>query len=190
MDSATLKICWDSSGSCSRWAPSTTRTEGLRLRPRRGSEGAAVAGGHRGGGNGQGDSRGAQVGGGSLTPCVRRGHTPCPGGKCPSWGRGSPGNEAVGSCHHPLGPHQEAPADVLPVHLDGGDEGPGMGYCSPSPDDLAPLGAWWVQVIFGLLCATGESRVPTPPPGDLALAPQFSHYLPGPELGAGWSLPG
>lgn len=58
--------------------------------------------------------------------------------------RGSPGNEAVGCCHHPLGPDQEAPADVLTVHLDGGDEGPGVGCHRLSPDDPAPLGAWWV----------------------------------------------
>lgn len=31
MDSTMLKTCWDSSGCSSLWAPSTTRTEGLRL---------------------------------------------------------------------------------------------------------------------------------------------------------------
>lgn len=50
----------------------------------------------------------------------------------------------MGCCHHPHGPHQEAPADVLPVHLDGGNEGPGVGCRRLSPDDPAPLGAWWV----------------------------------------------
>lgn len=31
MESTMLKTCWDSSGSSSLWAPSTTRTTGLRL---------------------------------------------------------------------------------------------------------------------------------------------------------------
>lgn len=34
MDWAMSKICWDPSGSSSLWAPSTTRSEGLRLRQR------------------------------------------------------------------------------------------------------------------------------------------------------------
>ena len=72
--------------------------------------------------------------------CVGGGH-----GRCPTREHGSPGNQAVGCCHHPLGPHQEAPTGVLPVHLDGGDEGPGVRCHHPSSDDPAPLGAWWVS---------------------------------------------
>lgn len=60
---------------------------------------------------------------------------------------------------------------MLPVHLDGGDEGPGMGCYCLSPDDLAPLGAWWVQVIFCLPCGTGKSRVPMSYPRNLPWYP-------------------
>lgn len=129
-----------------------------------------MAGGHQGGGDGQRDSRGGTGEMGQLNPLGwgywLEGTIPCP-----RWGRSSPGNEAVGSCHHPLGPHQEAPADVQPIHLDGGDEGPGMGCYCLSPDDLAPLGAWWVQMIVGLPCGTGKSGVPMSHPRNLPWYP-------------------
>lgn len=84
MDSSTPKTCCDSSGCSSRWAPSTTRTEGLRLRPRGHREWAGGPRGRR--------AEGERAGGGAA-PAPRNpprtgasvqvgpgphGATPCP----------------------------------------------------------------------------------------------------------------
>lgn len=97
------------------------------------------------------------------------------------WEQGSPGNEAVGCCHHPLGPHQETPADMLPVQLDGGDEGPGVGCHHLSPDDPAPLGAWWVGAGGHQLPESPGTALACvcPAAGCVSRAPQLYPQVPG-----------
>lgn len=156
MDSSTPKTCWDSSGRSSRWAPSTTRTEGLRLRPR------GTVSGHRRAGSPRGRTGEGGRGGWGAAPAPRNpprmgastptgprrvlGRAPEP---VPPPERRSPGDGAVSRRHHPLGPHEEAPAEVLPVHLDGGDEGPGVGQRCLPPDHPAAAGTWWVRAVSG-----------------------------------------
>lgn len=83
-------------------------------------------------------------------------------------GNHSPGNRAVGGCHHPPGPHQKAPTEVLPVHLDGGDEGPRVRHRCLSPDDPTAVSTWWVRVVVnrgggGGLDTQHRPRVQRPP---------------------------
>lgn len=83
-----LKTCWDSSGSSSLCAPSTTRTEGLRLRQRGPERVLAQPGAIGEGEKGASEvgSGGALMGGGGVAP-----------GLCNPLGRGYPfeGGRAV-----------------------------------------------------------------------------------------------